>query len=358
MRGGVQQGAHVEPGEVGAFEAGEGQQGEGCLELLAEGAVVVVDVGHELVEPRCAFRSVGGLQGYGGEDVDVAGLVVVDGAVDAAAHGGVGADDIGGLEACDVEGFVGCIGHDPTAAYFLGNGGEGDVGTTELGGDELAVDLVGEDDDIGALADLCHLAQLLGGPYPAGGVVGIAEEEEADVAGTDGFLKGLEVDCAGLGLGVPGQGEVHEGAVGIADAAEEAVVGGGEGQHGIALAAETLEDGADGGDDTAGVLDPLAGEVPVVTGAVPPTNGIVEAVGHEAVAVDGVGGAALDGVGNAGCCLEVHVGDPQGEDIVGGHLIPFDAVGAEAGGQFVKIHGCISRFSIFYSSFASDAVGI
>ena len=167
--------------------------------------------------------------------------------------------------------------------------------------------------------------------------MGVAEEEEADVAGADGFLKGLEVDGAGLGLGVPRQGEVHEGAVGVADAAEETVVGGGEGQHGIALAAETLEDGADGGDDTAGVLDPLAGKVPVVTGAVPPTDGVVEAVGHEPVAVDGVGGAALDGVGNAGCCLEVHVGDPQGEDIVGGHLIPFDAVGAEAGGGGVEV---------------------
>lgn len=337
MSGGVQQGAHVEPGEVGAFEAGEGQLGQGCLELLAEGAVVVVDIGDELVEPRCAFGGVGGLQGHGGEDVDVTGLVVVDGAVDAAAHGGVGADDIGGLEACDVEGFVGCIGHDPTAAYFLGNGGEGDVGTTELGVDELAVDLVGEDDDIGALADLCHLAQLLGGPYPAGGVVGVAEEEEADAAGTDGFLKGLEVDGAGLCLGVPCQGEVHEGAVGVADAAEETVVGGGEGQHGIALAAETLEDGADGGDDTAGVLDPLAGEFPLVPCAVPPTDGIVEALGHEAVAVDGVGGAALYGGSNAGCCLEIHVGDPHGEDIVGGHLVPFYAIGVEAPCKFVEV---------------------
>lgn len=100
------EGAAVHPGEVGAFEAGKGKAGQVIAAVVAEVAVVGVEVGQQLVEPFAALV-VGGDGGDDAEGIDVAHLVVVDGAVYAGTEGVVGTDDVGYLQSGDIEGLAG-----------------------------------------------------------------------------------------------------------------------------------------------------------------------------------------------------------------------------------------------------------
>ena len=99
----------------------------------------------------------------------------------------------------------------------------------------------------------------------------------------------------------------------VADGGEEAVVDGCEDEHALAGHGDGLDDGRDGGHDARGVLYPLAADVPLVATLVPPDDGVVVAGLHNGIAEDAVVDALAQRLADGGCCLEVHVGDPEGD---------------------------------------------
>ena len=60
-------------------------------------------------------------------------------------------------------------------------------------------------------------------------------------------------------------------------------------------------------------------------------------IGVSSAAIATVLGTTADGLQDGWCCLEVHVGHPEGYHIVVGHFIPFDTIGASTIYQFIKV---------------------
>ena len=210
-------GPYVHPDEVGSFEGGDGQMGQPLTEELPQGEVVVVEVDVEVVEPRLAVV-VCGLQGDDAEGVDVAHLVDVDGTVNASACLAVVADDVGNLQTGGIERFRWRTEDDG----LIVDGGEGCV--VVAGHDEFAVYLVADDAHMVAPADVADAAQLIGMPYAADGVVGVAEHEECGFLVSAARFEGVVVNLVGV-ASLP-QRVLHDVAAVVADAREEAVVDG------------------------------------------------------------------------------------------------------------------------------------
>ena len=94
--------AAVEPHQVGAFQRGHGDAGQLPGEGLADKPLVLPEILTQGVQPALGLV-VCRLQGRHAEDIDVAALVVVDGAVDAAHNVRIPGDDVRDLDAGDVE---------------------------------------------------------------------------------------------------------------------------------------------------------------------------------------------------------------------------------------------------------------
>lgn len=81
--------ADVYPGEVGAFQWGDGALGEVLGEDAAQVGGVAMEVGEELLKPGFAL-GVGGDGGGDAEGVEVTDFVDVEGSVDSLAYAGIG----------------------------------------------------------------------------------------------------------------------------------------------------------------------------------------------------------------------------------------------------------------------------
>jgi hypothetical protein len=128
---------------------------------------------------------------------------------------------------------------------------------------EVGVEFVGYDMEVVAVGEVGEFGEFVGSKEAAGGIVGVAEEEEFGegvVGAEDGVFEGVPVDFpAGVG---EGHGGFAEFAVVVFDGEEEGRVGGGEGDDGIAGAREAEDGGADAGDDAGEEADPVArGEI-------------------------------------------------------------------------------------------------
>ena len=144
---------------------------DGCLQHR----VVPVEYLLELVEPfLSAFVAC-----LGGRDAEHARLVVaraVAGAFERRAQVGVGNEDVGQLQSGQIERFAGRRAHHGVSRVGIAERGVRHV--LEAGAREVGVDLVGDDGDAVAQADVADAPQLVGGPSAADGVVRVAQDEQ------------------------------------------------------------------------------------------------------------------------------------------------------------------------------------
>ncbi len=330
---GVGVGAVVEEGEVGGFDVGEADVGEAGVDEVFEEGAVVAEVVKDGGEPLAVVGESGFPHGDGeggGVSGDPCG-----GFDDAGDEGRVVAEHGADAETGGVVGFAWAgEGEGAFAEIFVGEVGEGGVGAFER---EVGVEFVGDDVEVVAVGEVGELGEFVRGEEAAGGIVGVAEEEAFGgvvVDAADGVFKGVPVYFpAGVGEGHGGFAEV---AVVVLVGEEEGRVGGGEGDDGIAGVGEAEDGGADAGDDTGEEADPVpCGEIlpaaPTCALKFVAEEAEEFGVAFDVVVADGLCEAVLEGGADGGGDGEVHVGDPEREDIVG-IFGPFEIVGvAERG---------------------------
>ena len=286
---------------------------------------------------------VGGDQGDGAEGIDVADFVDVDGPVDAAAPFRVVADDIGDLQAGGVERLRRGIEHDGIVAAGGADGGKGRKAVARH--DEFAMDLVADDGDAVTQADVVHPGQFVGRPDAAGGVVGVAQEEERGLfLGATGF-EGIPVHMVG-GLFIQERTFKDLAAV-VADAREEAIVHGRKDDDLFAGHRQGLYRAREGRYDPGGIEDILPVDQPAVAAGKPRKNGFVVVRPHLGIAKDAVCGPRLDGTAHGRCRREIHIGHPQRDEIGGRPLaerfIPLVAAASATLHRRIKIKARIKR---------------
>lgn len=186
--GGEGQCSAVHPHKICAFEACK-RQGRECVtaEILHE-AVVFPYVPDELSEPVGAV-TVSRFGGDYAEGINVAYLIVVNGAVDEASRIGVRANDVGYLQACEVECLAGRDAYNCTGV----DSGIGRVDESRHG--EFAVNFVGDHAHIVPAANVAHPDEFVASPYTSGRVVRIAEEKQLHSRVGSPALEVAEVHC-------------------------------------------------------------------------------------------------------------------------------------------------------------------
>ena len=215
------------------------------------------------------------------------------------------------------------------------------------------MDLVGEEQNAVAGADIRHPAELLLRPYPSRGVVGGAEEEQLGVgAGTQG-LQRLEIQ--GIAL-FPAQQRIGKGrpARGLEDA-EEGGIGGGLEDDALSRLGKGLHSLSHGVDHAEGVDNPARLDLPAVAAAHPSRHSGAIRLIHGGVAVDAELGGLPQGGDDLRRGYQVHVRDGKGDDVGVGDACPLQRLplgGADAspgakGGEI--IHRGTSSFLSFGS---------
>lgn len=316
--GGDAEGAAVHPHQIGALEPRQRECGEVFGAVFSHQGVVAVDVFEELLEPFGAV-AVGLDGGDDAEGVDIADLVVVDGAVDAHAHVAVGADYVGNLQTRDVEGLARRHAGDGACREVGSDGREGGVAVGRE--DEFAVDFVRDDDDVVAHGYLAHAGEFFACPDAPGGVVGVAQQEKAD--GGVGAVA-LEVgEVYAVVAVLINEGTLVNPAAVVAYRREEAVIDGSLDQHLVAGTREGLDDGRERRDHAGGVDDCARVDGPAVARAEPVADSGVVFLADKGVAEDALVDTAAQGIGDAGSGPEVHVGNPHGQDVGVIGRVPF-----------------------------------
>ena len=115
----------------------------------------------------------------------------------------------------------------------------------------------------------------------------------------------------------------HELITNSLDACEEAVVDRCENYHILARLSSGLEYSIDGRHHAGGVFYPLAVDVPVVAAVKPVDDRGEELFGHVGISKHAMLQALLECIHDAWSSLEVHVGNPHGNDIIARALVPF-----------------------------------
>ena len=169
-------------------------------------------------------------------------------------------------------------------------------------------------------ADGVHALQFLGRPHTTRGVVRVAEQEDGRLLVGTFRLEVGPVDreyrgCGGTGVRRYETGLQHLAAV-VADGGEEAVVVGRQDEHLLAGHRQRLDGHRHGRHDTRGIKDFLATDGPLVATLEPRDDRLVVVVAHMGIAEHAVLSPLADGLLNGRCRLEVHVGHPEGNDIV------------------------------------------
>ena len=284
----------------------------------------------------------------------------VDDPVDLFPPCGIVRDEVGYSQTGDVEGLAGGVHGD--CVVLVDRGHRGEVVPWHL---QLAVDLVADDDHSVAAADFSNLLEVFLGPDSSAGVVGVAEQKDFGHRVGGPSLKILEINVPGrlVTFCVVDQLVGGELAAVVADRGEEAVVGGGLDDHLRQFPVRAFASVRLPGDVAFGVdlvvgqclyddahprYDPVDRQVPFffrvpASAALPPVDGgFVVAVGNMCVAEYSVINPAAQNLYNLRRDLEVHIGHPEGDDILadrpsGALGVPFHAVCAASDGHLVKI---------------------
>lgn len=157
--------------------------------------------------------------------------------------------------------------------------------------DEVAVDFVGDEGEVVALAEVGELGEFLVGEDAADGVVWAAEDEDFCV-GLDLLLHGLEVECP-LIVWVEAEGDFDEFAAGVVGGGDEGGVDGGGGHDGVAGLGECVAAEVDGGDEAGEEVEPVGLGGVVVLSLEVVEDGVDGFLVGDGVAVDAVIEACL-----------------------------------------------------------------
>ena len=205
----------------------------------------------------------------------------------------------------------------------------------ESGHDEFAMDLVGDDEDIVAQADLADAPQFLRCPDASRRVVGIAENHQLHRRIGGRVFQSVEINR--VGVVAAGQFAFGGRAAAVGDGDEEVVVDGSLHQHLVARAGQRPEDGREGGNHTGHGAYPFARGSPSVPPCEPARNCRIVALRDLRIAEDAVFDPAAKRLDDGRGRPEIHVCHPHRQDVVGGFLVPLQRVRAPPRDRFVEI---------------------
>ena len=204
--------------------------------------------------------------------------------------------------------------------------------------DQIAVDLVGTDHESAPETDLGHATELFTRVHPSHGVVGVAEHEHAR-AGGDGPLERVPVHRVAT---IASSGEIHgvAGQPHIVGQAQDGRVHGQLLEQPVARRGEGATGDVEAGDHTRQEHEGLRLDPPALALEEPLAHDLVEFGLLDAVAEDAVLHTLAEGPGHRLRGGEVHVGDPERQDI-GRELVPLRALGGSAVDLTVEVvrHG-------------------
>ena len=332
MKGGVF-GGHaggVDPGEVGGLAGADGEGGAAGADEIDERIAVVPEVCDEFCAPGFAV-AVGGLGSVVGKGVDF-GERVAAGGGEAAAQRVVRDDGEGVAEAGDVPGFAGGEKGDGARGETLRKIEAGEMWGGGFVEDEVAVDFIGDEDEVVAFAEGGEFFDFGFRKHAAERVLRIAEEKQLGRGG-DGLFHGFPIEGPDfIDEDVIDGDEFH---LRIVVDAEEWRIDGRAGHHGLAGFAEGAGGEGKGGDESAEVDDVIErdGGVPAITEV--GEDGVVETIVGLGVAEHAVVHAAVEGLDDGGSGGEVHIGHPERIEV--GAAVELDAAGATAGDGGVEI---------------------
>ncbi len=320
----------VKPHQVGALQGAGNHLRKVVFQEAVHGAGVVQEVFPQLVQPG-ASMVVGGHEGGYTEDIDVAALVVVYGAVHLCKDGGIGSKDVGYLDAGNVEGLGGRYAGDGVQHHGFREGGPGCVVMARVG--ELAVDLVRYHKNVVAEADLAHPQQFFPCPDAAHWVVGVAQKKHPGFLAL--FLKVLEIYAPEAVLIVKGIVQLH--ALVVADCREKGVVARGHDDdlvpgHRHGLYGRGISRNNPGCGDDGFPLEPA----PAVPFREPAVYGLKVLVRDQLVAEDTMVQTLLEGLQYFRGGFEVHIGHPHGDGSRGA-VVPLYAARAAARDNLIEV---------------------
>lgn len=183
--------AAVEPREVGGLDLRDHDAGEFRSDEVGDRVPVLPQVGKELLSPWFSV-AVGGLSRVIREAVDL-GERVTTGGGESPAQRSILDDGKGVAEAGDVVGFRGREEDDEVRTQVIGEAEGTEEGSFLLVENQVAVDLVGHEDESVTLAELGDLDHLMAGEGSPEWILRLAEKEDPGLCG-DGFFHPLEVE--------------------------------------------------------------------------------------------------------------------------------------------------------------------
>ena len=218
---------------------------------------------------------------------------------------------------------------------------------------QVGVNFVGNQQGVILDAQLCHFLQVGGVPDDAQGVMGIAQQENAALLHLGGKILKINVPVAVFFH----QLVFHHGSAPGFHHVVELGVDRGLDEHLVAVLAEQLDNGGQGGHNAKAPAHEGSVRLPVVALDFPFLNGFKVAGGAGGVAPDALlslGGAGVDnGLGRA----EIHIRHPQGDHIgcaeLLGTLIVFGGTIGAAVNHLIEIvfH---TRLLLFVSAFGTS----
>ena len=213
----------VDPCKVSAFGLMNLKHRQLRMEEIAQVAEVLVNLFVEFIEPSFRFvvRSHLSNQAEGVESVD---LMDLERMVDLRKEFFVGHENVRAEQARDVKGFAG-RGADTEIGIVDDDGGERCVGMS--GESELAMNLVGEHEQVFAAHDSSQTLEFFPTPHTTGRVVRIAEQEDVGV-----FCFGFDISPIDLKAVIDQhEGRRNEFAAHVLNAGEEAIISRRKGKH-------------------------------------------------------------------------------------------------------------------------------
>ena len=292
--------ADIEPSEVGALRLGVVDERHLLPRVVGHEVVVGVEVREELVEPVRAFP-VRGLIGDDPERIQVGAVMMVD-SLEVLL---IRREEVRALHGRQAERLAdGLERHAVVDDVLVGKARERDI-LVALG-DEVAMDLVGEDHHAPLQAQPAEAQQVLLGPDVAGGILGVAEDERVGVDVHLGF-EVIPVD------GVLAIFEVPEAIRGhrerFPQVRVKAAVDRGRHQDLAAGRAKRPQRRDERRVDASGEMHRVRVDLDAVPVLVPGNDGLRVGFGRDAVSPILVLTAGLECPGDARSDPEVHVGD-------------------------------------------------
>ena len=235
------------------------------------------------------------------------------GAIDLFSELGIFCDYVGCLDSRHVEGLGGRRANDEIIPKFVRDQRKRRVIVPPI--NQVRMDLVGNYGHVVFCAKMGDFKEFLPRPDSAHGIVRRAKDEKLHVISGELLVKVLKVElivspAIGLELGNLGDSAV------CLDHPPEGIVDRLADEHLVAGLGQGFDHRRDGEDHAGHGDDFVLFNVPVEASVIPVCDGCVVLVVGRHVAEDLAVGGLLHGFGDRGRALEVHVGDPHGNQVL------------------------------------------